>query len=83
MKPPALYPKVDHFVVHPNDYGQWERLCEALARHCREQEFRVAAWEVCNEPDIGEMGGTRTSSGTLPIITSSTRIRLTRCSGRS
>ena len=30
----------------------------ALSRHCREQGFEVAAWEVCNEPDIGETGGT-------------------------
>jgi xylan 1,4-beta-xylosidase len=58
MKPPVLYPKVDHFIVHPNDYEEWERLCEALARHCREAGFAVAAWEVCNEPDIGESGGT-------------------------
>jgi hypothetical protein len=58
MKPPELYPKVDHFIVHPNNYDQWERLCEALARHCREEQFNVAGWEVCNEPDIGEMGGT-------------------------
>jgi xylan 1,4-beta-xylosidase len=58
MKPPVLYPVVDHFVVHPNNYEEWERLCEALARHCREQGFEVAAWEVGNEPDIGEMGGT-------------------------
>lgn len=58
MKPPVLFPKVDHFTVHPNDYAEWERLCEALARHCRESSFSVAAWEVGNEPDIGEMGGT-------------------------
>lgn len=58
MKPPLLYPKVDHFIVHPNSYDQWDQLCEALARHCREQGFQVAAWEVCNEPDIGESGGT-------------------------
>lgn len=58
MKPPLLYPQVDHFVVHPNNYEEWERLCEALARHCREAGFQVAAWEVCNEPDIGESGGT-------------------------
>jgi hypothetical protein len=58
MKPPVLYPTVDHFLVHPNNYAEWERLCEALARHCREQNFQVAAWEVCNEPDIGESGGT-------------------------
>lgn len=58
MKPPVLFPKVDHFAVHPNDYGEWERLCEALAKHCQEAGFNVAAWEVCNEPDIGESGGT-------------------------
>ncbi len=58
MKPPVLYPKVDHFIVHPNNYDEWERLCEALARHCREAGFEVAVWEVCNEPDIGEGGGT-------------------------
>lgn len=58
MKPPVLFPKVDHFAVHPNNYDEWERLCEALARHCRDEGFEVAAWEVCNEPDIGETGGT-------------------------
>lgn len=58
MKPPVLYPQVDHFLVHPNNYEEWERLCEALARHCRQEQFDVAAWEVCNEPDIGELGGT-------------------------
>jgi hypothetical protein len=58
MKPPVLYPKVDHAIVHPTDYAEWERLCEALARHCREEKFQVAVWEVANEPDIGEMGGT-------------------------
>jgi len=45
-------------IVHPNNYDEWERLVEALAEHCREQRFEVAAWEVCNEPDIGESGGT-------------------------
>ncbi len=58
IKPPVLYPNVDQFNVHPNDYDEWDRLCEALARHCREENFEVAAWEVCNEPDIGESGGT-------------------------
>lgn len=58
MKPPVLYPRVDHAIVHPNNYDEWERLVEALAKHCRERQFEVAAWEVCNEPDIGESGGT-------------------------
>jgi hypothetical protein len=58
MKPPVLYPEVDHFIVHPNNYDEWEQLCAALAQHCRTSKFEVAAWEVCNEPDIGESGGT-------------------------
>lgn len=58
MKPPVLFPVVDHFKVHPNIYDEWETLCETLARHCREKKYDVAAWEVCNEPDIGESGGT-------------------------
>ncbi|MGA2034525.1 MAG: hypothetical protein ABSG68_19940 [Thermoguttaceae bacterium] len=58
MKPPVLYPKVDHAIVHPTDYAEWEKLCEVLARHCREEKFDVAVWEVANEPDIGESGGT-------------------------
>ena len=57
-KPPVLYPKVDHAIVHPTDYPEWEKLCEVLARHCREEKFDVAVWEVANEPDIGESGGT-------------------------
>ena len=58
MKPPVLYPKVDHAIVHPTDYAEWEKLCEVLARHCREEKLDVAVWEVANEPDIGESGGT-------------------------
>lgn len=57
-KPPMLFPKVDDHIVHPNDYAEWEKLCEELAKHCREEKFDVAAWEVGNEPDIGEAGGT-------------------------
>ena len=58
MKPPILFPVVDHFKVHPNNYPEWEALCEELAKHCREKGYQVAAWEVGNEPDIGETGGT-------------------------
>jgi xylan 1,4-beta-xylosidase len=58
IKPPPLYPKVDHAIVHPTDYAEWERLIEAIVRHCLEERFEVAAWEVSNEPDIGESGGT-------------------------
>ncbi len=58
MKPPVLYPKVDHAIVHPTEYAEWEKPCEALARHCREEKFDVAVWEVANEPDIGKSGGT-------------------------
>ncbi len=58
MKPPTLFPVVDHFKVHPNNYQEWETLCEMLAKHCRDKGYQIAAWEVGNEPDIGETGGT-------------------------
>ncbi len=40
MKPPVLYPKVDHFIVHPSNFDEWERLCESLAKHCRDAKVR-------------------------------------------
>ncbi|WP_313170416.1 GH39 family glycosyl hydrolase [Massilia oculi] len=51
-------------VTPPRDYGQWERLIEALARHWTERYGRdeVASWyfEVWNEPNLdGFWAGTQ------------------------
>jgi hypothetical protein len=57
FKPRVLFPKVDHDIVEPNEYAAWERLIEALVRHCKDRGAGIRYWEVANEPDIGESGG--------------------------
>jgi hypothetical protein len=57
FKPRVLFPKVNHDIVEPNDYGQWEELIFQLVRHYRQRGAGIRYWEVANEPDIGESGG--------------------------
>jgi len=57
FKPRVLFPIVDHDIVEPNDYGQWEELILQLVRHYRRRGAGIRYWEVANEPDIGESGG--------------------------
>ncbi len=57
FKPRVLFPTVNHDVVEPNDYGQWEELIFQLVRHYRQRGAGIRYWEVANEPDIGESGG--------------------------
>jgi hypothetical protein len=57
FKPRVLFPKIDHAVVEPNDYDEWERLIHALVKHYRDTGAGIRYWEVANEPDIGESGG--------------------------
>ncbi len=57
IKPKVLYPKVDQDVVDPNDYGQWEQLIFAMVDHYKQKGLTGFYWEVGNEGDIGESGG--------------------------
>jgi hypothetical protein len=58
FKPRALYPQINQDIVHPSDYDEWERLIEAMVRHCnQEKSYGIEYWEVGNEVDIGESGG--------------------------
>ncbi len=57
FKPKVLFPVVDHDIVEPNDYGQWEELIFRMVRHYQQRDPRIRYWEVANEPDIGESGG--------------------------
>jgi len=57
FKPRVLFPVVNHDVVEPNDYEEWERLIYNLVKHYRELGAQIRYWEVANEPDIGEGGG--------------------------
>ncbi len=58
FKPKVLYPKIDHEIVHPTDYAEWEELISRLVKHCnQERKYGIEYWEVGNEVDIGESGG--------------------------
>jgi hypothetical protein len=53
----VLFPKVDQDVVDPNDYGKWEQLISHMVSHYKEKGLTGLYWEVGNEGDIGELGG--------------------------
>jgi len=58
FKPRVLFPKIDDGVVEPNDYAAWEQLIFQVVKHYRERGAGIRYWEVGNEVDIGESGGT-------------------------
>ena len=57
IRPKAFYPKIDQDIVDPTDYGQWEDLITAMVRHYQQRGLSGIYWEVGNEGDIGETGG--------------------------
>lgn len=57
FKPKVLYPAIDHKIVDPTSYEQWEQLIYEMVRHYKERGSGIRYWEVSNEPDIGEDGG--------------------------
>jgi xylan 1,4-beta-xylosidase len=57
FKPRVLFPKINHEIVEPNDYEEWDQLITRLVQHCHERRVKIRFWEVANEPDLGESGG--------------------------
>jgi len=57
FKPRALFPEINHDIVEPNDYGDWENLIFNLVRHYRERGAGIRYREIANEPVIGESSG--------------------------
>ncbi len=57
IKPKVLFPKVNQKIVFPNSWEEWETMLEHLVRHCNESHLEVGFWEVNNEVDLGEAGG--------------------------
>jgi len=58
FKPRVLYPQINDEVVDPTDYSEWEELVYQLVKHCnQDRKFGIQYWEVANEGDIGEPGG--------------------------
>ncbi|MGA3332623.1 MAG: hypothetical protein ABSC62_00520 [Terracidiphilus sp.] len=57
IKPKVLFPKTDQDAVDPNDYDKWETLISQMVSHYRDKGLAGFYWEVGNEGDIGELGG--------------------------
>lgn len=57
IKPKVLFPVINQRVVDPQDYSKWEDLIFHLVSHYMERGLHGLYWEVSNEPDIGEDGG--------------------------
>ena len=57
IKPKVLYPKVDHAVWRPTDWGEWQRVVREMVKRYSLERQVVSHWEIGNETDIGESGG--------------------------
>ena len=58
LKPKQFFPVVDHDIVEPNDYAGWEQFVYDVVKHYLDKGAGIKYWEVGNEVDIGEDGGT-------------------------
>jgi len=58
FKPRVLFPEINDSLVEPQDYAAWEALVFEVVKHYRERGTGIRYWEVGNEVDIGESGGT-------------------------
>ena len=57
IKPKVLFPAIDQNIVDPDDYAAWEDLISHLVKHYKNRGLTGLYWEVGNEGDIGESGG--------------------------
>ena len=57
IKPSVLYPEIDHALWRPRDIQEWQHVVGQLVRRYSVEKPVVTHWEIGNEPDIGEAGG--------------------------
>lgn len=57
LKPPVLFPQVDHAIWRPNNVAEWQAVIYQLVKRYSVDKPIVTHWEHVNEPDIGEQGG--------------------------
>ena len=58
LKPKLFFPVIDQDNVEPNDYAGWEEFVFNVVKHYLDKGAGITYWEVGNEVDIGEDGGT-------------------------
>ena len=57
IKPKPLYPEIDQRCWRPRDRDEWQEVVRRLVHRYSVEKPIVTHWEVGNEPDIGEAGG--------------------------
>jgi hypothetical protein len=57
LKPPSIFPTIDESIWRPTDITAWQHLVAELVRRYSVERRIVTHWEIMNEPDIGETGG--------------------------
>jgi hypothetical protein len=57
IKPKVLYPTVDHAIWRPTDWTEWQHVIRSMVKRYSVDQRVVSHWEVGNETDIGEDGG--------------------------
>ncbi|QPC84176.1 hypothetical protein G4Y79_07330 [Phototrophicus methaneseepsis] len=58
IKPAPLFPEIDHTIWMPNDVEEWQQVIAAMVHRYSVENPIVTYWEIGNETDIGEDGGT-------------------------
>jgi hypothetical protein len=58
IKPEPLFPDIDQNVWMPNNVEEWQQVIAAMVNRYSVEQPIVTYWEVGNETDIGENGGT-------------------------
>ena len=58
LKPKLFFPVISQDIVEPNDYNAWEQFVYEVVKHYLDKGTGITYWEVGNEVDIGEDGGT-------------------------
>jgi xylan 1,4-beta-xylosidase len=57
IKPKVLYPTVDHTIWRPTDWAEWQHVIREMVKRYSVEQRAVSHWEIGNETDIGEDGG--------------------------
>ncbi|MGH9617025.1 MAG: GH39 family glycosyl hydrolase [Acidobacteriaceae bacterium] len=57
LKPKLLYPTLNERIVNPTSYPAWEDFISHVVNHYKKRGLTGLYWEVGNEPDNGEAGG--------------------------
>jgi len=57
FKPKPLFPDIDEKIYRPNNIEKWQQVITALVQRYSVERPLITYWEIGNETDLGEIGG--------------------------